>query len=222
MNSRTNNLKIAIDGGAATGKSTISKLLANKLGIKYINTGQMYRLFTLIAIKKNILDDEDKIFELIKDINLYYKEDGNIFSDDFKFEFNDLYSQDVSKQTSKISVYPKVREIAKIKQMKIAQEENKILMEGRDIATVIMKDADYKFFIKVNDDVAAKRRYKQHKEQGEDVSFENIFKDISIRNRNDQNRKIAPLKTVEDSIIIDTSNLTIEQVVNLILEKINV
>ncbi len=206
-------LRIALDGGAATGKSTVSKLVADKLGIRYINTGQMYRMFGLYAIKNNITNDEDAIYEGIKDFSISYNEKGEITTPDFDFEFNEIDSKQSGAMASIVAAMPKVREVATIKQKEIAQEKG-VLIEGRDIGTVIMPDADFKFFIKVQPEVAAKRRVAQHESMGEHVRFEDILSDINERNVRDANREIAPLKPTDESIIIDTSVDTAEEIAN--------
>lgn len=212
-----NSLRLALDGGAATGKSTVSKLVAEKLGIRYINTGQMYRLFALVAIKENIVDDEKAIYEKIKDFAITYNKEGEITTPDYTFEFNDINLKQVGAMASVVAAMPLVREVATEKQKLIAQESG-VLIEGRDIGTVIMPDADFKFFIKVKPEVAAERRVAQHKSLGEEVKFEDILKDINERNERDANREIAPLKPTDESIIIDTSFDSAEVIANNIIK----
>lgn len=212
-----NSLRLALDGGAATGKSTVSKLVAEKLGIRYINTGQMYRLFALVAIKENIIDDEKAIYEKIKDFAITYNKEGEITTPDYTFEFNDINLKQVGAMASVVAAMPLVREVATEKQKVIAQESG-VLIEGRDIGTVIMPDADFKFFIKVKPEVAAERRVAQHKSLGEEVKFEDILKDINERNERDANREIAPLKPTDESIIIDTSFDSAEVIANNIIK----
>ncbi len=212
-----NSLRLALDGGAATGKSTVSKLVVEKLGIRYINTGQMYRLFALVAIKENIVDDEKAIYEKIKDFAITYNKEGEITTPDYTFEFNDINLKQVGAMASVVAAMPLVREVATEKQKLIAQESG-VLIEGRDIGTVIMPDADFKFFIKVKPEVAAERRVAQHKSLGEEVKFEDILKDINERNERDANREIAPLKPTDESIIIDTSFDSAEVIANNIIK----
>ncbi len=214
-----NSLRIAIDGGAATGKSTVSRLLAEKLGIRYINTGQMYRLFALVAITHEILDDEDAIYEEIKDFAITYDKDGFISTPDFHFDPDLLEASEVGANASVVAAMPKVREVATEKQIQIGQEAG-VLLEGRDIGTVIMPDADFKIFIKVDPVVAAERRVKQHMSLGEKVEFEKILHDIIERNDRDASREIAPLVPTEESIIIDSSNNTAEELVEILFKEV--
>lgn len=216
----TNNLmRIAIDGGAATGKSTVSKLVADKLNIRYINTGQMYRLFAFVAKQNNVIGDEEATFELIKDLKLSYDNNGNIVCEDVDFTLEQLVTADMGPAASITSKLPKVREVATIKQQEIGRED-KTLLEGRDIGTIIMPDAPYKFFLTVSPEAAADRRYNEVKDE-DGVSREEILKQIIERNERDTNREIAPLVPAEDSMIIDTSDLTPEEVANRIVEVIN-
>lgn len=214
-----NSLRVAIDGGAATGKSTVSKLVASKLGIRYINTGQMYRLFALVAIRENLLNNEDELFDRIKDFAITYDANGNITTPDFVFEIEELESKEVSINASKVAAMKLVREVATEKQIQIGQESG-VLLEGRDIGTVIMPDADYKIFIKVKPEVAAERRFNQHQSLGEDVNYDDILKDIIERNERDENREIAPLKPTNESIIIDSSFNTANEISDMIIKEI--
>ncbi len=214
-----NSLRIAIDGGAATGKSTVSKLLAQKLGIRYINTGQMYRLFALVAITHEILDDEDAIYEEIKNFDITYDQDGLISTPNFEFNADLLEASEVGANASVVAAMPKVRQVATEKQIQIGKEPG-VLLEGRDIGTVIMPDADFKIFVKVDPVVAAERRVNQHLSLGEDVDFDKILHDIIERNDRDANREIAPLVPTEESIIIDTSNNTPDELVEIILKEV--
>ncbi len=214
-----NSVRLALDGGAATGKSTVSKLVADKLGIRYINTGQMYRLFALVAIEENIIEDEKAIYERIKDFAITYNKEGEITTPDYDFEFNELNTKQVGAMASVVAAMPLVREVATEKQKVIGQEAG-VLMEGRDIGTVIMPDADFKFFIEVKPEVAAERRVAQHKSLGEEVKFEDILSDINERNVRDANREIAPLKPTEESYIIDTSYNDAETIADNIIKII--
>ncbi len=214
-----NSLRIAIDGGAATGKSTVSRMLAKKLGIRYINTGQMYRLFALVALTHGIIDDEDAIYEEIKDFAITYDQDGFIATPDFHFNSELLEASEVGANASVVAAMPKVREVATEKQIQIGREAG-VLLEGRDIGTVIMPDADFKIFIKVDPVVAAERRVKQHQSLGEEVEFEKILHEIIERNDRDASREIAPLVPTEESIIIDSSNNTPEELVEILFKEV--
>lgn len=213
-------LRVAIDGGAATGKSTVSKLVAQKLGIRYINTGQMYRLFGFIAFKNNIMYDEQAIYEAIKDLKLTYDNNGNIICDSVNFFPEELVTSEAGPRASQVSAMPLVRKVATIKQQEIGKE-NKVLLEGRDIGTIIMPDAPFKFFLTVSPEAAAERRYNEIKDDESEVTKEIILKQIIERNEKDSTRDIAPLVPAEDAIIIDTSSLNQYEVVDKIVEVIN-
>ncbi len=214
-----NTLRIAIDGGAATGKSTVSKLLAHKLGIRYINTGQMYRLFALVAIEEKILNDEQALFERIADFAITYTKEGTITTPDFNFELYELESSEVGASASIVAAMPKIREVATEKLVQVGREAG-VLLEGRDIGTVVMPDADFKIFIEVQPEVAAKRRVLQHQSHGEEVVYEDILNDIIKRNKRDAEREIAPLIPTPESIIIDSSNNTAEEIAENIFQVV--
>lgn len=214
-----NSLRIAIDGGAATGKSTVAKLVAKKLGIRYINTGQIYRFFALVAMENNIINDEEAIFNLIQDYAITYTKDGLITSPNFHFDKIKLESKEVGANASVVAAMPKVREIATEKLIQISRESG-VLLEGRDIGTVVMPDADFKFFVEVDPEVAAERRVKQHISNGEQVEFENVLKDIIERNERDKTREVAPLIPTDTSIIINTSHNTAEEIAQKIFDEV--
>lgn len=215
-----NALRIAIDGGAATGKSTVSKIVANELSIKYINTGQMYRLFALFAIRNNLTKNEEKLSEKLLSLNLDYNQNGQIISDSLDFTYEELSGQAVSSMASIISSLHLVRIIATKKQIEIGKQDG-VLLEGRDIGTIIMKDATHKFFIIASPEEAARRRVRDYKNNGYNISYEETLKDIIERNKRDQEREIAPLIPSANSHIINTDNKSIKKVVREILEVIN-
>ena len=210
---------IAIDGPSGAGKSTISKVLAEKLGYEYISTGAMYRLVGLLADDKGIFNDNEKVKQLCNDIakKIYFK-NGKIYymGEDYT---DKIYENRVSMLASEISKRQVVREALGKLQREIGLKQPSIL-EGRDIGTVIFPDAKYKFFLDASPEKRAERRYKELKEKGENVFFEDIYLEILKRDRNDSTRDIAPLKKAEDAIYIDTSNLSILEVVDKIIEKV--
>lgn len=215
-----NKLRIAIDGGAGTGKSTISKLVAEKLGITYINTGQIFRFFALIAFRNKITNNEKKIYEIIKNINFSFDSKGKIISKDIDFSSDELEKNEISLLASKIASMKSIRELSTNKQIELGKKD-KILLEGRDIASTILPNADYKFFITIKPEIAAKRRFEQYKNSEEKLSYKKILKDIVKRNEKDSNRKISPLKLMPDATVIDSSDKTAEEIANIIIEVIN-
>lgn len=215
-------LIIAIDGPASSGKSTTAKFLAEKLNYLYIDTGAMYRAITLMTIRNNILDNEEEIIKLAKKIDIQLKFDNgqtSVFVDGEDVS-EEIRSMEVSKSVSPVSKIEEVRKIMVEKQRELGKNGG-VVMEGRDITTVVFPNADIKIFLTATIEERAKRRVKEYLSKGIEVDFEQVVENIKERDRIDSSRQISPLKKSEDAIEIDTSNLTIEQQVNLIYEKVN-
>lgn len=213
-------LIIAIDGPAGSGKSTTAKLLAKKLGYLYIDTGAMYRAVTLFAIKKNILDDEKKIIELASKLDIELKlEDGitKVFVNG-KDVSEEIRSLEVNQNVSPVSKIEGVRKILVEKQKRIGQNGG-VVMEGRDITTVVFPNADVKIFLTASIEERARRRALEFAQKGQEVDIEKVKQNIIERDRIDSSRSISPLTKSPDAIEVDTSNLTIEEQVDLILEE---
>ena len=211
---------ITIDGFASTGKSTISKKLANHLGYLHIDTGQMYRAITVKAINEKAIIDERINENLIKKIignsifSISKKNNSLILNNN---EYGDeLRSITVSDKVSKISSLKLVREFMVIEQRKLAKNKN-VVVEGRDIGTIVFPFAAKKFFMNADPKVRARRRFDQLKKNDSEISFDQVLKNVLKRDFIDSNREIAPLKKPEDSIEIDTSSLNINEVFNLML-----
>lgn len=217
------NYKIAIDGPSSTGKSTTAKLLAKKLGFIYVDTGAMYRAVGLYCYRNNIdpLKEED-VINILNDINI------NIFYIDGiqEVELNgEIVSKEIrepyiSKYTPFISQYKKVREKLTIIQQELASK-NSVIMDGRDIGTVVLPDADLKIFLTASDEVRARRRYEELIAKGQVIEFNKVFEDLKERDYKDITRTNSPLKQAEDAIVIDNSSLTIEEVVDKIYDLFN-
>lgn len=205
---------IAIDGPAGAGKSTISKLLADKIGFNYLDTGAMYRAFTYFYLINNIdINNEDKINNNIKSIKLTFKD--NSFYLNNKNINKEIRSDEVTKNVSLVSSYKKVREYLVSKQREIASKSN-IILDGRDIGSFVLKDASIKFFLTATPEERAKRRLIQNKESIK--NFEKVLLDINRRDNFDSTRKISPLKKADDAIIIDTTHLSIDDTINLLIK----
>ncbi len=210
---------VAMDGPAGAGKGTITKQVAEKLGLINIDTGAMFRLVTLNVIQEGIeIHEEDRIKEILDRIHIDMKENGEVF----------LNGEEVSKQiredevnclVSPISVIPIVREKLLELQRKIAQGKN-VIMEGRDIGTVVFPNADVKIYLDASAEERARRRLKQNQEKGISGSYVEVLESIMDRDERDKNREIAPLKQAEDAIYIDSTNMTIEEVVDKIVKII--
>jgi len=219
-------IKIAIDGPAASGKSTTAKILAKELGFVYIDTGAMYRAFTYKVLKNDLKEtDIEKIKKLLENTNidLFYN-DGVL---NVKIDNEDvtevIRTPKVSSFVSEIAAIPEVRVKMVQWQRELANKEDSIL-DGRDIGTVVLPDAFLKIFMVCSLQARAKRRLKELKEKGIDIALEDVIKDIEKRDRIDSSRSMGPLKQAEDAILVDTSNLTIEEQVNfvknLLIEKL--
>ncbi|ABS42323.1 (d)CMP kinase [Clostridium botulinum] len=208
------NISIAIDGPAGAGKSTIAKIIGNKLNIMYINTGSMYRAVTLMALKNNIEPyDIESLKALINSMNISFN--GNNIIVNGKDLEEDIRMPIINNNVSKYAAVEEVRELLVSMQQNISKKYN-VVMDGRDIGTVVLKDAPYKFFITASAEVRAKRRLKELEEKGINISFQDVLKEIKERDYIDSNRKVNPLKQSKDAILIDTSNFTIEEVVDKI------
>lgn len=212
-------LHIAIDGPAGAGKSTVARILADKLKINYLDTGAMYRALTyhVLELKINI-DDTESIISEARAITLDFH-DNNIYLNDNNIA-DKIRTAQVNQNVSVISSIPEVRRILVNKQQEIANNKS-VVMDGRDIATVVLPHADFKFFIDASIDVRAKRRYLELKEKGESCDYNELKNDIAVRDCMDSSRIVSPLKKAKDSIIIDTSDLTVDGVVSHIIGIIN-
>ena len=216
-------IAIAIDGPAGAGKSSLSKEVARELSFIYVDTGALYRTIGLAASRKGIsMDDKDGIVSLLDEIEV-------------KLAFNDegtqivlLNGEDVSgyirtpqasMYASAVSAIPEVRAFLIDLQRNMAKNDN-VIMDGRDIGTVVLPDAKIKIFLTASAEKRAMRRYKENIEKGIDVSYEDVLKDVNERDYNDSHRAIAPLKPAEDSITVDTSDYDFEGSKNLLLKVI--
>ncbi len=211
-------LKIAIDGPAGSGKSTVSKIIAEKLNINYLDTGAMYRMCTLKILNKNInLDDENKITEIIDKIDI--KMENNVFYLDNKDVSEQIRDEKISKNVSKVAAIKFVREKMVDIQREIASNAD-VIMDGRDIGTHVLKESKNKFFLNASIEVRALRRYEELINKGVNVIKEEIIKDIAKRDKLDSEREFFPLIKADDAVEIDTSGLNINEVVDLIISKI--
>lgn len=210
---------IAIDGPAGSGKSTVAKLVAKKLGFLYLDTGAMYRAVAYKMKKENLsekeliekLDSIDlKLLDTDKDIKVIL--DGEDIT-------GKIRTEEIGKLASRIAKIPEIREKLVQLQRKIALEAKNAVLEGRDIGTVVFPDAELKIFMTASPEERAKRRYLQLKEKGENPSYEDILRSVLERDKADMEREVAPLKPAKDSIVIDTTDKTIEEVVDIIVAK---
>lgn len=213
---------IAIDGPAGSGKSTVSKELANKLDFFYLYTGAMYRALAWLAIEKNVnLEDEDSIVNLAKNYPIKVTNDdefNNILEIDGEDVTDKIFNNEVSNIASKIAIYKGVRDTLSKEQRQICKKGG-VVVEGRDATTVICPDAIVKIYLDATPEGRARRREKQLIEMNQKpLKFNKLLKQIKERDERDKNRKIAPLIKTEDSIYIDSTNLTINKVVQKIID----
>ncbi len=214
-----NHIIIAIDGPAGSGKGTITKLLAEKLGIVNIDTGAMYRALAVAALRRGIKpDDKEKVIELMKNISIEFDKEGNTYLDGENVS-TEIRTPEVSAVVSDYSKIVEVRaEMAK-HQRKFA-ENNSVIMEGRDITTVIFPNATYKFYLDASAEERAKRRFLQNQESGIEMSYEEVLDSINKRDYADMHKEVGSLTRTDEQIYVDSTNLTIDEVVEEFLKHI--
>ena len=215
-------LIVAIDGPAGSGKSTSAKLVAQKLGYLYIDTGAMYRAVTYLAIRNNVLNNFDAVIKIAEtsDINLKFLNGATNVSVDGEDITNNIRTGEVNSKVSDVSKIKEVREALVFKQRKMAMKDGGVVMEGRDIGTVVFPDADVKIFLTASIEQRAKRRTKEYAEKGIEVSVNDIKNNLVKRDEIDSTREISPLTKADDAIVVDTSKVTIEEQVEIIIENI--
>ena len=201
---------IAIDGPAGSGKSTVSKMIAEEIGFTYLDTGAMYRLFAYKLIKENIdVSDTEKELDVLKSLDIDMK-DGRFYLD--KEDVTDkLRSREVSANASKVAGVKEVREKMVEIQREFSRSKN-VILDGRDIGTVVFPNADLKIYLSAASEVRAKRRYEELKEKDTNVSYDEILKEIEERDYHDSSRKESPLRIADDAIVVDTTDSTIDEV----------
>lgn len=222
--------QIAIDGPVAAGKGTTAKMVAARLGFLYVDTGAMYRGLTLLAKQKGVdWEDEGRIVELLKtekpqvelSIPTEVEKDGRLCT--VKLNGEDISwsirTEDISYGVSVITQYAGVRDYITPMARKIAQTQN-VVMEGRDITTVVLPGADLKIYMDANSRERAARRHRELMSRGEDVGLEEVYRQLMERDKRDSERRIAPLLKAEGAWILDTTDMTIDQVAEVIVERV--
>lgn len=213
------NLVIAVDGPAGAGKSTIAKLIAEKLNINYIDTGAMYRAITYKCLQNNIdINNEKEVINIAKNCEIDFK-DNNIYLNG-EILTDEIRTMEVSNNVSNVAKIKEVRYLMVDVQRNIGKVSS-VILDGRDIGSYVFPNADYKFFLIATPEERGNRRYKELVNKGYDVNLEEIIKDIIKRDEIDSNREFAPLVKAEDAIEIDTTGKTITEVVDCVLSQIN-
>ncbi|MBU0478578.1 (d)CMP kinase [bacterium] len=217
-----NKLTIAIDGPAGSGKSSVSKIIAKRLGLLYVDTGAMYRALTLKAMENGInIKKEMALVELTRNtkIELIHQEEGTVVLLDGQDVTEKIRGTDVTNNVFYLARAEGVRECMKRLQRKIA-EKGDVVMEGRDITTVILPDADYKFYLDASFEERVKRRRKELEQNGQQIVESELSKDIKMRDKKDLTRKIAPLIKAEDAIVIDSTGMSLEEEAETVISYI--
>lgn len=211
---------IAIDGPAAAGKSTVAKLIAKKLGFTYIDTGAMYRAVTLYCLERNVdCQNDEEVNKLINEIKIELYPDHRVTLNG-KDVTKEIRSTPVAQNVSYIAANKEVR-LYLVDQQRLLAENASVVMDGRDIGTYVLPNAEVKIFQIASVETRAKRRYLENVEKGIECTIEEIEEQIKMRDRIDSGRAFAPLSKADDAVSLDTSDLTIEEVANAILTIIN-
>lgn len=219
---------VAVDGYSSTGKSTVAKLVAARLGLMYIDTGAMYRAVTLKALREGAIDeggriDEEKVRELLKGMEIAFRVDGR----DGRYETllngepveDEIRSMRVAESVSGIAALGFVREFL-VEQQRELGRKGDVIMDGRDIGSVVFPDADVKFFMTATLQVRTERRYRELKAKGMEVGFEEVEENVKKRDYMDSHREVSPLVQVPDAVVVDNSCMTIEEEVDFMVKII--
>lgn len=214
-------INVAIDGPAGAGKSTIAKAAAKQLNYIYVDTGALYRTIAYNAVMNNVIDDANGIIAMLDNTKVELKYIDGVQAVFLNSEDVSAFirTPEISMGASKVSAIPEVRAFLLSLQQEIAKE-NDVIMDGRDIATVVLPNADVKIFLFASPECRAERRYKELVEKGENVTYDEVLEDVNKRDYQDSHREIAPLKPSKDSIMLDTSKLNLDESIELVIKTI--
>lgn len=211
-------MRIAIDGPAGAGKSTIAKRIARELGIHYLDTGAMYRAVALQVLNENVDPaDPNQVLQVAQNAQLTFRNHQICVRGHSVAE--EIRTPEVNRMVSKVAALPALREWMVTRQREIARVSD-VVMDGRDIGSVVLPDAEYKFYLDASIEIRAKRRYMEQQMSNTKQSLEEIMEDIQRRDHEDRNRAVGPLTIAEDAVVIDTSSMNPDQVVETILNLI--
>lgn len=211
-------ISVAIDGPAGAGKSTIAKLVGKRFNLMYINTGAMYRAVSLLSKEQNLDPSQvDKIIDLIDTMEMHFENDDLILNG-INIQ-NQITMPEISSIVSSYASIPEVRKKL-VKMQRDMSEKFDVIMDGRDIGTVVLKNSKFKFFLTATPEERAKRRYMELTDRGVEVDYNELLKDIIKRDLMDSTREVDPLKKADDAIEIDSSNYNIEEVTEIICNYI--
>lgn len=214
-----NRIRIAVDGPSGAGKSTIAKAVAQRLSIDYIDTGAMYRAVGYKLLQEGVsLEDLEKVAEVLARTDIDFS-CGNIYLDGENIN-DKIITEEISRQASACSALGIVREKLTEQQQEMGARKS-VIMDGRDIGTVVFPDAEYKFYITASAEERAKRRYKELLEKGQKAVYEKVLADIKQRDYNDTTRKINPLRKAEDALTVDTTEMSREEVIDFICSRLS-
>lgn len=213
---------IAIDGAAATGKSTLAKILATDLGYVYMDTGLMFRALTYEALQRNIIHkdgmDHEALLHFLSDSRFDWKNDLLVLNE--QVYGNEIRTLEVSEEVSNVAAQEVIRKFTLENQRRLAADKN-IVMDGRDIGSVVFPDANHKFFLQATPEVRAERRWQELQQKGEQVTLNSVLENVRLRDKKDSERKHAPLKQAADAILIDTTQKSITDVLDLMKSYID-
>lgn len=213
---------IAIDGAAATGKSTLAKILATDLGYVYMDTGLMFRALTYEALQRNLIHkdgmDHEALLHFLSDSRFDWKNDQLVLNE--QVYGNEIRTLEVSEEVSNVAAQEVIRKFTLENQRRLAADKN-IVMDGRDIGSVVFPDANHKFFLQATPEVRAERRWQELQQKGEQVTLNSVLENVRLRDKKDSERKHAPLKQAADAILIDTTQKSITDVLDLMKSYID-
>jgi len=210
--------QIAIDGPSGAGKSTIAKKVAEELAIDYIDTGAMYRAVGLKMLRLGIpMEENDVLFEMLENTDVDFSE-GKVYLDGEDVS-GLIRTQEASKAASDCSAFASVRK--KLVELQRAMGKRKsVIMDGRDIGTVVLKDAEYKFYLTADAEERALRRFRELQEKGSEDTYEKVLEDVNRRDYNDMHREVDPLRQAEDAVLIDSTHMSIDEVVAFVISAV--